>query len=286
MEDFKDHDNGQDRHLTTRRGFVTSVGFGVVSLYALWALYGAAPVSLAGIPSSGEGGGGHGGGHGGGGGMSPEEFRHLTDAFIEANELPDGSVQPKRMNMAATPMNMDGGHAEEEEAPQETAAAPMDMDVDHIEGEEPHGEVSSAEMNMEDDHVEEEGAHEEAAAGHDEVGEPGHSEVAASYDKATGQHDPEQPIDVYILAQRYSFEPDLLRLERNVPYRFRMMAVDTSHGVSVLGSISLGGHIMRARAKSLSEMTMTFTHPGEHLVYCTVYCGEGHDMMQAKIIVA
>lgn len=269
MEDSKDQENFQDRHLTTRRGFVTSVGFGVVSLYGLWAFYGAAPVSLAGIPGSGEGDGGS-GGHGGGGGMSPEEFRRLTDAFIEANELPDGSVQPKRMSMAATSMNMDGGHAEEEEMHQEAAASQMEMDADHAEDEEPNGKVSSAEMKMVGDN-EEEGAHEEAAAGDEGAG---------------GEHGSEQPIDVYILAQRYSFEPDLLRLERNVPYRFRMMAVDTSHGVSVLGSIALGGHIMRTRPQALSEMTMTFNRPGEHLVYCTVYCGEGHDMMQAKIIVA
>lgn len=249
MADSMDNDDLRDRHVTTRRGFVTSVSFGVVSLYGLWAFYGAAPVSLAGIPGSGEGDGGS-AGHGGGGGMSPDEFRRLTDAFIEANELPDGSVQPKRMKMAAASMDMNGGHAEEKERP---------------------GEVSSAEMKMKKGHAEKEDSHEEAAMGNEGAG---------------GRHDSEQPIDVYILAQRYSFEPDLLRLERNVPYRFRMMAVDTSHGVSILGSIALGGHIMRARPQALSEMTMTFTRPGEHLVYCTVYCGEGHDMMQAKIIVA
>ncbi len=281
MEDSKDQDNFQDRHLTTRRGFVTSVGFGVVSLYALWALYGAAPVSLAGIPSSGEGGGG---GHGGAGGMSPEEFRRLTYAFIEANELPDGSVQPKRMNMAA--MDMNGGDVEEEGSHEETATARRDVDGDHVEEEEAHGETAAAPMDMDGGDLKEEGSHEQSAAGNDEAGESGHSQVAADQDEAGAQHDSEQPIDLYILTQRYSFEPNLLRLERNVPYRFRMMAVDTSHGVSVLGSIALGGHIMRASAQSLSEMTMTFTQPGEHLVYCTVYCGEGHDMMQAKIIVA
>ena len=263
MADSKDDDNLRDRHVTTRRGFVTSISFGVVSLYGLWAFYGAAPVSLAGIPGSGEGDGGS-GGHGGGGGMSPDEFRRLTEAFIEANELPDGSVQPKRMKMAAASMDMNGGHAEEEE---------------------PRGGVSSAEMKMEKGHSEKEGSHEEAAMGNEEA-VMGHEEDAMGNEGAGGQHDPEQPIDVYILAQRYSFEPDLLRLERDVPYRFRMMAVDTSHGVSILGSVALGGHIMRVRPQALSEMTMTFTRPGEHLVYCTVYCGEGHDMMQAKIIVA
>ena len=35
------------RHLTTRRGFVATLGFGGVSLYGLWVGYGAAPDPLA-----------------------------------------------------------------------------------------------------------------------------------------------------------------------------------------------------------------------------------------------
>ena len=35
------------RHPTTRRGFIAALGFGGVSLYALWAAYGAAPGPLA-----------------------------------------------------------------------------------------------------------------------------------------------------------------------------------------------------------------------------------------------
>ena len=32
-----------ERHITTRRGFIATLGFGGVSLYGLWAAYGAAP---------------------------------------------------------------------------------------------------------------------------------------------------------------------------------------------------------------------------------------------------
>ncbi|MFQ6018788.1 MAG: hypothetical protein ACE5KF_11420 [Kiloniellaceae bacterium] len=35
------------RHPTTRRGFIGGLSFSVVSLYGLWAAYGAAPTSLA-----------------------------------------------------------------------------------------------------------------------------------------------------------------------------------------------------------------------------------------------
>jgi heme/copper-type cytochrome/quinol oxidase subunit 2 len=30
-------------------------------------------------------------------------------------------------------------------------------------------------------------------------------------------------------------------------------------------------------------MDVSFTSPGSYLVYCTVYCGQAHDVMQARI---
>lgn len=231
-------DRGDDhskRHLTTRRGFVTAVGFGVVSLYGLWAAYGAVPTSLS-LPSTWEAlgeGGMHGMVHGGGGEMSPEEFRRRTEAFIEANSLPDGSVKPARRAMAGISAA----------AEQEREAAPAD---------EREGEHEAAKKAM-------------VMAAGDE-----HDEGA-------------EPVDVYMMASRYSYEPSVLRLEANVPYRFLMMAMDTNHGISI--NIRAAGHIMRRPARTLTEMTMTFTNPGVYLVYCTVYCGEGHDMMKGSIIV-
>ena len=55
-EDSQSPDQYSERHFTTRRGFVSILGFGVVSLYGLWAGYGAAPLSFSGL-DAGEGGG-------------------------------------------------------------------------------------------------------------------------------------------------------------------------------------------------------------------------------------
>ena len=98
---------------------------------------------------------------------------------------------------------------------------------------------------------------------------------------AEGRDD--DPLDVYLTAFQWGFEPGVLRLEANRAYRFRMMAVDVSHGVALqLGPAS---RITRLRANALVEQTMTFARPGEHLVYCTVYCGPGHARMQSRLIV-
>src|SRR3546814_4695516 len=91
----------QRQHLTTRRAFITALGFGGVSLYGAWAAYGAAPLPFIGSrdaapaepvspPTASEG---H-GGHGGGGGMTPEAFLRNPEDFIARFELPAGTVAP------------------------------------------------------------------------------------------------------------------------------------------------------------------------------------------------
>lgn len=212
------------RHVTTRRGFVSGLGFGVVSLYSVWAAYGAAPTSLSLLSPAGEGAAmgqeGAAMGHGGSA-MGPEEFRRLAYEFIEANSLPDGSVRPQ----------------------------PSGVKPDHT------------------------GQAEGAAHG---------GGMAAMGADAPRQEN--QPIDVYVMASRYGYEPGVLRLQTGVPYRFRIMAVDADHGMSI--RMRLASHMIRCPARTLLEREMTFQKPGELLVYCSVYCGEGHDLMQGLITVA
>jgi heme/copper-type cytochrome/quinol oxidase subunit 2 len=84
-------------HFTTRRGFVAATGFGLASLYLVWAGYGAAPLGLGGHDEHAESDAGdHGGGHGEApAGPSREKFRRLVEAFVEEHKSADGSVQPR-----------------------------------------------------------------------------------------------------------------------------------------------------------------------------------------------
>ncbi|MFQ5784298.1 MAG: hypothetical protein ACE5H8_05675 [Alphaproteobacteria bacterium] len=225
--------NSETRHFTLRRGFSVLVGLFVLTLYALWAAYGAAPTSLSFLtetpaeppavtPMAGmdvESASMEGmvmGGHSAGvGSMTPEEFEEITYKFIEDLSLPDGSVRPTREWMEA----MESG---------ETMGAEAETD-------------------------------------------------------ATGPAEADEPIDVYLMAMRFAYEPRVLRLERGVRYRFRMMSMDVNHGASI--HTGFAGHIMRRPAMVLTEMVMTFSEPGEFMIYCTVYCGAGHDQMKGKIIV-
>jgi plastocyanin len=240
---MSDGTSEESRHWTARRGFVAAAGFGLVSLYLLWASYGAAPLGF--------GGGEHGeaehaeeaGGHGHGAASAQEaqakiaEFRSLVERFAEQHKLPDGSVQPRR-RQAALPAPK----------PEPRARASDGHDHSHAK---PHAAPGAAQ----------------------ETPAPMQEEEAD-----------EGPIDVYLMAYQFGFLPAVLRLEAGVPYRFHMMAVDVAHGASV--RVGPGARVVRLRPGVLVEQELTFERAGEHLLYCTVYCGLAHDRMQGKIVVS
>ncbi len=235
------------RHFTTRPGFAIFLGFLVLALYFMWAAYGAAPTSLRFLAENQREsmGGMAKAGHGAGvGGMTPEEFHEITAKFAEDLRLPDGSVRPTRQWMASMAA-MGGGHEDREKK------AGKHGDMDKAAGGESSAEIPPA--------------------------------VAGKEEERHGTDEGGEPIDVYLMAMQFYYLPKVLRLERGVPYRFRMMSMEVNHGVSI--HTGFAGHIMRRPAKTMTEMVMTFPEPGEFMIYCTVYCGEGHSQMKGKIIV-
>ena len=264
----------QKNHFTTRRGFIAASGFGGISLYGLWAAYGAAPSPLALLglehpqdPTSSNGGGHseHGaaaapeapttgsGGHGGNGaateGDSVEEFSRLTTEFAERYRMPDGSVYPRRMNeQSVTAMNPHVGH--------DMSAA---MPADH---------AMPAESNPHAGH---------GGATAPSVAADVHA-VHAGIDMPVGK---DQPLDVLMTAGKWYYLPNVLRLDAGQAYRFRMMSVDIAHGASI--QLGKAGRMMRLQPGRITEAALTFQKPGRYLMYCTVYCGEAHQLMQATI---
>jgi cytochrome c oxidase subunit II len=225
-------------HVTTRRGFVFAAGFSGVSLYGLWAAYGAAPGPMALLGAGHADGAPHGaahdagalaqqgapapaaahGGHGAAAaGADPQQFLRESTAFSERWRLPDGRVHPR--------------------PPGPTHPAPSD-----------------------------------AHAGHG----------AASPSMAAVHSD--APIDVLMAAGKWFYLPNALRLDVGQRYRFRMMALDIGHGASI--QFGRGGRMMRLQPGRIAETELQFARAGRYLVYCTVYCGPAHDVMQASIEVA
>lgn len=113
-----------------------------------------------------------------------------------------------------------------------------------------------------------------AMAGDGHAGHGAHATTA-------GAPSDDQPVDAFLLAEKWYYEPAHLRLDRGETYRLRMMAVDVSHGASI--QFGRGGRMVRLRPNREAALLATFTQPGSFLVYCTVYCGQAHDFMQARI---
>ncbi len=270
--------NPKLRHFTTRRGFAIFVGLLVLTLYFMWAGYGAAPTSLRFLAEmQGESMGGMAqGGHGStAGGMTPEEFHEITVKFVEDLSLPDGSVRPTRQWMASM-VAMGGRHDDR----QDEAGEHRDMPEATGDGSSMTGTEGYGKIAREEDQAD---AMKPSEAPPMASSAKMTAAVAREQEEGHGPDEGGEPIDVYLMAMRFSYMPTVLRLERGVPYRFRMMSMDVNHGVSI--HTGFAGHIMRRPAQTMVEMVMTFTDPGEYMMYCTVYCGEGHSQMKGKIIV-
>lgn len=258
------------QHLTTRRGFIATLGFGGVALYGAWAAYGAAPIPFvqrAGAampPPHGDVAQGHGGG---GGVMTPEEFTRRHEEFLARFGRPDGSVVLAAQDapVAGPPASqpMAGDHAMHGAAP----AAPQPMAGGHG--------MPAAPAPM--PHAGQPGGH----GGHAMPAMPpaaDHAPAAMHADAGS------EVLDIYLLAYRFGFSPDELHLQAGRHYRFRMMASDITHGASL--QLGRASRIIRLRPNVVSEHGITFSRPGPVLVYCTVYCGPAHDAMKGRIVVA
>jgi heme/copper-type cytochrome/quinol oxidase subunit 2 len=247
------------QHLTTRRTFITTLGFGGVALYGAWAGYGAAPLPImhslgqnAPAPSrQGEATPAH-GGHAAAGTVTPEEFLRRHEEFMARFSQPDGSValtQVRASAPSALPQRPAIGN--DIHATSQTLAGGQDV----------HGFAQ----------------HGAADAGQPQAPTPGDGSTLADFSMM-------QPMDLYLLAYRFGFTPDDIRIEAGKPYRIRMMASDITHGASL--QLGRGSRIIRLRPKVVSELTITFNRPGRVLIYCTVFCGPAHDAMKARILVA
>lgn len=238
-------------HFTTRRGFIAASGFGGISLYGLWAAYGAAqtPWALLGLdqprganhaehaaapmeelPAAGA----H-SAHGSATGPSAQEFSRLATEFADRYRMPDGSVYPRRLATAHPPVaDPHAGH-----------------DMAHMPAAQPQ-------------------AQSELHSGHAPAVPTSHGEATAG-----------PAIDVLMVAGKWYYLPNVLRLDAGQPYRFKMMAMDVAHGASI--QFGQGGRMMRLQAGRVAETELTFLRPGRYFMHCTVYCGDAHDRMQATL---
>ena len=92
------------------------------------------------------------------------------------------------------------------------------------------------------------------------------------------------PVDskVYVLAQQFAFTPRVIRVVFGGNYEFIFFSPDVLHGASLIQAGSVNIVIL---PDMTAKVAIKATQLGEIQLRCNEYCGEGHHLMKAQIIV-
>jgi cytochrome c oxidase subunit 2 len=86
---------------------------------------------------------------------------------------------------------------------------------------------------------------------------------------------------VTVVASMFVFAPDPIEVPANRPVVFRLTSEDVIHGFQIAdtnaNAMAIPGYV--------SQFTVTFAKPGEHLITCNEYCGLVHHAMVGRLIV-
>lgn len=86
---------------------------------------------------------------------------------------------------------------------------------------------------------------------------------------------------VVVQAFMFAFLPQEIRVPRGRPVTFRMTSPDVIHGFQI---VRTNGNTMVVPGY-VSQFTTSFSQAGEYLIVCNEYCGLGHHVMAARLIV-
>ncbi|MBE3593985.1 MAG: cytochrome c oxidase subunit II [Candidatus Carbobacillus altaicus] len=96
---------------------------------------------------------------------------------------------------------------------------------------------------------------------------------------APGVYDRGDYVDVYIVGQIFSYNPNRIELPLGKPVHFYVTTKDVVHSFTIIDTtvnmMLIPGYVNSA--------TYTFEKPGSYLVLCNEYCGAGHQLMQMEV---
>jgi cytochrome c oxidase subunit II len=92
-----------------------------------------------------------------------------------------------------------------------------------------------------------------------------------------------QHVTVRIVAERFRFSPDQIRIRRGATVEFHLESDDTDHGFRILGTDI--DRVIPKRGRG--EITVTFTPDaaGRYNFECSKLCGAGHEFMHGVVVV-
>jgi cytochrome c oxidase subunit 2 len=93
----------------------------------------------------------------------------------------------------------------------------------------------------------------------------------------------DRTVTVRVLAERFRFSPDEVRIHLGETVRFRLESDDTDHGFRILGTDV--NRMIPKRGRGAIEVSFTPDRTGRYTFECSKVCGAGHDFMQGVLVV-
>jgi cytochrome c oxidase subunit 2 len=88
-------------------------------------------------------------------------------------------------------------------------------------------------------------------------------------------------IEVQMVGLMFAFAPAEVRVPAGRRIRFRLTSTDVTHGFLIAGTnantMLVPGYV--------SQFTTVFDKPGDYLIVCHEFCGNGHHVMSGRLIV-
>jgi cytochrome c oxidase subunit 2 len=99
--------------------------------------------------------------------------------------------------------------------------------------------------------------------------------------RPAGAQDP--TVTVEILAERFRFTPDEIRVRRGSVVLFKLSSDDTDHGFRIVGTDI--DRVIPKRGRGTLVVPFTPPQAGRYTFECSKVCGAGHDFMHGVLIV-
>src|SRR5262249_46136715 len=97
---------------------------------------------------------------------------------------------------------------------------------------------------------------------------------------ATGQ---QSKVKVDIVAERFRFTPDQIRVRLGATVEFHLESDDTDHGFRIVGTDV--DRIIPKRGRGAIDVAFTPERAGRYTFECSKLCGAGHGFMHGELIV-
>ena len=92
----------------------------------------------------------------------------------------------------------------------------------------------------------------------------------------------DEPRRLRIVAHKFEYEPHEIRLKKGEPVTLEFTSLDVTMGFNHL-DFPLRTDIVPGR---IATLTFTPDKSGEFVFFCDVFCGNGHEEMQGRLIVS